>query len=214
MKNNYCTIYLVRHGRTDWNEKNLVQGHTDIPLNTEGEREAEELAKELNSLKFDKVFSSDLLRARKTAEIIAKEHKLAVVTTEILRERNFGYLEGQPNEKAREIQRIISSLEESKRFSYKHHPTMESDGEVVARFLTFLREMAVSYRGKNILVVTHGGGIRTLLIKLGLFTYKDRIRVNNLAYVKLESDGIEFFIKETKGIEVNGKEVGARYFGA
>ncbi len=202
MKNNYCTIYLVRHGRTDWNEKGLIQGHTDRALDSMGKTQALDLAKELKHIRFDKVFSSDLLRAKKTAEIIALEHKLAVETTSVLRERNFGYLEGQPNEKVREIQRIISTLEESKRFSYKHHPTIESDGEVVTRLLIFLRETAVSYPRKNILVVTHGGGIRTLLIKLGFFTHADRANINNLAYVKLESDGVDFFVKETKGIGI------------
>lgn len=198
---------MVRHGRTDWNEKELVQGHTDIPLNSEGKTQAVNSARELKRIKFDKAFSSDLLRAKQTAEIIAQEHKLTVETTNILRERNFGYLEGQSNEKVREIQKLISSLEESKRFSYKHHPTMESDGEVVTRFLTFLREIAVSYPGKKILVVTHGGGIRTLLIKLGLFTHKNRVKVNNLAYVKLESDGVDFFVKDTKGIDIKSEEI-------
>ncbi len=202
MKNNNCTIYLVRHGRTDWNRQGLIQGHTDIPLNIEGEKEAKELAKELNSIKFDGFFSSDLLRAKKTAEIIAVEHKLAVETTKALRERYFGDLEGKPAKRLKEISKTISELEESKRFSYKSHPLVESDGELMSRFLTFLREIAISNPGKNILVVTHGGVIRVFLILLGLLTHESDVRIGNLSYLKLESDGVDFFVKGTKGIDI------------
>ncbi|MCL6096279.1 MAG: histidine phosphatase family protein [Patescibacteria group bacterium] len=206
-KNNFCTVYLVRHGQTDWNVKNLVQGHTDRALNSEGIIQAKEIATELKRVKFDKAFSSDLLRAKQTAEIIAKEHKLAVETTEILRERNFGYLEGESNEKLKNIQKEIAALEESRRFSYKHHPSVENDEEVITRLMIFIRETAISYIGKNILVVSHGGPIRILLIKLGVASHADIINVTNLAYVKLESDGSDFFVKEIKGIKVNGKEL-------
>jgi len=204
MKKGYCTIYLVRHGKTDWNEKEIVQGHTDIPLNKEGKFQARNASKELKRIKFDKAYSSDLLRAEQTAEIIAAEHKLLIETTKILRERNFGIFEGQSNEEIREMHRIISTLEEKERYSYRHHPSMESDGEVLIRLLTFLREVAVSNAGKTVLVVTHGGIIRVALIKLGFFTYKNRIQVKNLGYVKLVSDGVDFFIKETSGIENRG----------
>jgi broad specificity phosphatase PhoE len=207
MKNNNCTIYLVRHGRTDWNEKKLIQGHTDIPLNIEGEKAAKELAKELNSVKFDKAFSSDLLRARKTAEIIAVEHKLEVETTEALRERRFAHLEGKPSKLLTEISKTISELEESKRFSYKSHPLVESDEELMGRFLAFLREIVISNPNKNILVVTHGGVIRVFLILLGLLTHGSGVRIGNLSYLKLESDGIDFFVKETKGIDIKAEEI-------
>jgi broad specificity phosphatase PhoE len=185
---------------TDWNKKDLVQGHTDIPLNKEGKIQAKEAAQKLKQIKFDKIFSSDLLRASQTAEIIAEEHNLIVETTAVLRERNFGYLEGDSNEKLREIRRLIERMEESKRFSYKHHPTMESDEEVMSRFLIFLREIAISNPGKTILVVCHGGLLRALLFQLGIIPYAGII-IKNLAHVKLESDGVEFFVKETFGIE-------------
>ncbi len=202
MINNYCTIYFVRHGLTDWNKKGLVQGHTDIPLNSEGEAQANGLALELKDIEFDKAFSSDLLRAKRTAEIITLEHQLKIETAEVLREREFGVIEGKSNERVKEIQRIISSLEESKRFSYKHHPSIESDEELISRLLPFLREIAVSYAGKSVLVVSHGGPIRAMLIHLGIGTYEDEIKIANLAYIKLESDGVDFFVKETKGISI------------
>ncbi len=207
MKNNYCTIYLVRHGRTDWNTKGLIQGHTDTNINSEGKAQALELAKELKHLKFDRVFSSDLLRAKRTAEIIAKEHKLIVDTEKALREREFGIFEGKHWAKlGEEIDRAITSLSDKERYSYKHHPSMESDEELMSRFLTFLREIAVVNAGKNVLVVTHGGPMRVLLTRFGIVDKKIYfIEIANLAWVKLESDGVDFFIKETKGIDLKRK---------
>lgn len=201
--NNFCTIYLVRHGRTDWNDKKLIQGHTDIKLNSEGQISAKELAKKFKNIKFDKIYSSDLLRAKETAEIIALEHKIAVETTELLRERNFGYLEGNSGVRLKEIGDLISQLEESEKFSYKHHPSMESDEELMSRFSTFLREIAISNPSKTILITAHGGPMRILLIQLGILTYQKYVEVNNLAYIKLESDGVDFFVKQTSGIGDN-----------
>lgn len=208
MKNNFCTIYLVRHGRTDWNEKGLIQGHTDRALDSTGKTQALDLAKELKHIKFDKVFSSDLLRARQTAEIIALDHKLTVETTKALRERKFGIFAGRHWTILKEIELTLKHLDESSKFSYKHHPSMESDEELMSRFITFLRELAVANPGKNILVVTHGGPMRLLLTKLGEIN-RDMyfIEISNLAYIKLVSDGIDFFVKKIKGIDVNGKEV-------
>ncbi len=208
MKNNFCTIYLVRHGRTDWNEKGKIQGHTDRILDSTGKAQALGLAKELKHIKFDKVFSSDLLRAKQTAEIIALEHKLVVKTIKALREREFGIFEGRHWTTLKEIEATLKQLDESSRFSYKHHPSMESDKELMSRFITFLRELAIANPGKNILVVTHGGPMRVLLTRLGKINRDIYfIEISNLAYLKLESDGIDFFVKETKGIEVNGEEV-------
>jgi broad specificity phosphatase PhoE len=202
----FCTIYLVRHGRTDWNDKKLVQGHTDIPLNLEGQTSARELATEFRGVKFDRVYASDLSRAKETAEIIALEHQLAVETTKALRERNFGNLEGQSHAVFPELNQLLNSLDDKTRYSYKSdsNTEMESDEEIMSRFLVFLRECAIANLGKTILMATHGGVIRAFLIKLGQLNYaksEDKVEIRNLAFVKLESDGIDFLVKETSGIE-------------
>src|ERR1035437_4923597 len=204
--NNLCTIYLVRHGKTDWNDKKLVQGHTDIPLNLEGKTTAKDLAKEFKKIKFDKIYASDLSRAKETAAIVALEHKLAVETTKALRERNFGNLEGQSHSVFPELNELLNSLDDETRYSYKSDSNieMESDEEIMGRFLVFLRECAIANLGKTILMATHGGTIRAFLIKLGVLSYaksEEKVEIRNLAFVKLESDGVDFFVKETKGIE-------------
>ncbi len=200
---NYCTIYLVRHGRTDWNDKKLIQGHLDIPLNSSGQASARELAQELKKIKFDKVYSSDLLRAKQTAEIIALEHQLEVEATKALRERCFGNIEGKSHDEFKKIDPILDSLDDKTIYSYKfsNNIEMENDEEVMNRFIPFLREIAVGNPGKTILVTTHAGPMWMFLVKLGFYSYKGWISINNLAYIKLESDGVDFFVKETKRIE-------------
>jgi probable phosphoglycerate mutase len=199
-----CTLYLIRHGQTDWNVRHLIQGQTDISLNLEGQTSARELAQEFKDIKFDRVYSSDLLRAKETAEIIALEHKLAVETTRALRERYFGEFQGKTPDHLQELNDTLASLTDEERYSYTHNGMVESDKDIMDRFITFIREIAVANLGKTILVATHSGVIRAFLTKLGKLEYenpKEGPAIRNLAYVKLESDGVDFFVRETSGIE-------------
>ncbi len=208
-KKDYCRLYLVRHGETDWNLKGIVQGQSDIPLNKKGEEQARQLAKKLRHLKFAAAFSSDLLRAKRTAEIIALEKKLVVITKQVLRERDFGDFEGKPGpwlESWRKMLRVgIENLAEKEREELlKVRRGVETDEALMNRFIPFLREVALAYPDKNVLIVTHGSVIRTFLIHVGYF--KDEIDsfkavIDNTSYVKVLSDGVDFFVEETEGIQ-------------
>jgi len=203
MNKNICTIYLVRHGRTDWNDKRLIMGQTDRSLTKDGISKAEILAKELANIKLDKVYSSDLLRAKQTAQIIAGKHKLIVETSKSLRERYYAHLEGKHRSKLKEIDDALSLLSKDKRFSYKHHPDIESMEELMDRFLKFLRTISLENLGKTILVVSHGGPMWIFLSLLNYFdSQKSLIKINNLSFIKLESDGVNFKVLETKGINI------------
>ncbi|MDE7059311.1 MAG: histidine phosphatase family protein, partial [Lachnospiraceae bacterium] len=83
-------IYLIRHGETDYNKGRRLQGVTDIPLNERGIALAEQTARELLEIRFDKIFTSPLVRAKKTAEIIRGERKIPIIVTDGLREISFG----------------------------------------------------------------------------------------------------------------------------
>lgn len=197
--NNYCTLYLVRHGQTDWNVQRITQGETDIPLNEEGIKQAETMASNLKQIKFDVVFSSDLIRAKRTAEIIAFEKKLAVETTKLLRERRYGKFNGKPWLLMKKYYDEWENLSKKERAQYKPYDGYETDEEAVGRLITFLRETSVAYAGKTVLVVAHGGLMRAFLNHISEETYHSGA-VSNLAYIKLESDGVDFFIKEKYGI--------------
>lgn len=95
-------IALVRHGQTDWNRVNRIQGWRDIPLNSEGEKQAVQTAEQLSKLKIDAVYSSPLRRALQTAEKIAEKHGLNVMTVEEFKELRQGIWEGLLAAEARE----------------------------------------------------------------------------------------------------------------
>ena len=87
-------IYMTRHGETVWNSEGRIQGHTDIDLSPHGRSQAKALSKRLSDVDFDAVYSSDLARARETAEIIVENKSVDFHTTERLREYHKGVFEG------------------------------------------------------------------------------------------------------------------------
>lgn len=88
-------LYLLRHGQTEWNIEGKIQGKTDIPLNETGLRQARCLAEGMREREISAVYSSPLLRAAQTAEILAEEKGLSVSVLPELREVDFGLWEGR-----------------------------------------------------------------------------------------------------------------------
>ena len=204
---NYCTLYIIRHSETEWNVKEIVMGQSDSPLTENGIKQAERLRSELQPIAFDAVFSSDLLRAHRTAQIITLEKKLAIQTSQLLRERAYGKQEGRHSaayrNEVKELIEKVQQLPDHEKWTFKFGEDIETDDEVIARFITFIREIAVTFANKTVLVVTHGGCIRFFLIHLGYVTYEQipSGSFKNGGYVKVLSDGIDFIIKEVEGLE-------------
>lgn len=202
-----CRFYVVRHGQTQWNVEKRMQGHQDSPLTELGLSQAKELAQVFKDIHFSHVFSSDLLRAKRTAEIIVKDKQLAVLATELLREKSFGQYEGKRGwEYERELRHKILEME---KLTYEESTTfqladgIETEDALVTRLLRFIRETALVYKGEQVLVVSHSGCIRSLLVHLGFGTNKELSHgaIKNLGYFVLDTDGVDFFIRETSGIE-------------
>lgn len=204
---NYCTLYIVRHGETEWNKSGVVMGQKDSPLTAEGVEQAQATAEQLKDIHFDSIFSSDSLRAHRTAEIIKLERQLAIETSKLLRERSYGHFEGKSvagyREAVKHLLEKAKRLPEKEQWKFKFGEDIESDEEVVSRFITQIREIAVSYPNKTVLIITHGGCIRTFLMHTGYFKYGELPAgsFQNAGYVKVLSDGVDFFIKEVKGIK-------------
>ena len=198
MKKKYCTIYLTRHGETEWNEKKLIQGHTDIPLNTKGKEQAKLLGKQLKDIDFDVVFSSDLLRAANSAEIIIKEKKMIVIKIKALRERFFGRFEGKSLTEMRKAFGEVMLVTKEKQKKLKIYD-VENDEEIITRLIPFMKKIAKQYIGKKILMVTHGGLLRAFLsyVNYEVPEYSDR-PMKNTGYLIIESDGNKFEIIEEK----------------
>lgn len=206
--NEYTTIYITRHGETELNLAKKMQGQLDSPLTPTGVQQAQELAEKLKDIPFAAIFSSDLPRAQRTAEIVKLERKLAVTTSQLIREKTYGKYEGRSysylENELKDMLAQYQLLSDREKMKFKFGKDLESDEEAMERVLTFLREIGVAYRGKTVLVVAHGGIMKTLLIHLGYATYATlgHGAIQNCAYIKLETDGTDFFIKETSGISI------------
>lgn len=200
------TFYIVRHGQTEANRDNIIQGHIDRPLTEKGIAQAQATAEKLCDIHFDVAYSSDLLRAQRTAEIMLLERKLAIQTTSALRERNWGQYDGrQSDDFHRECAAALETfkaLTEQEKMVFQF-ADIERNDKVVERFILFLREIAITHDGKNVLVVTHGGGMRLFLIHLGWATFETLPpgSVGNAGYMVVESDGVDFFIQDLHRIK-------------
>ncbi|MBO4592414.1 MAG: histidine phosphatase family protein, partial [Eubacterium sp.] len=87
-------LYIIRHGKTDWNVMHKLQGKTDVPLNDEGRAMAEQAREEYQDVHFDIAFCSPLSRARETAEILLRGRDIPIITDDRLTEMSFGIYEG------------------------------------------------------------------------------------------------------------------------
>jgi broad specificity phosphatase PhoE len=207
ISNPYCQLYLVRHGETEWNIIKRIQGQLDSELTENGISESKKQAEKLKDVMFDAIFSSDLSRATKTAEILKLDRQLVIATHKALRERTFGEYDGSFGDAyTKSIKHLLDTYEkltEKQRWEYKFAPGYESDEELVRRFITTLREIAVAYIGKTVLVVTHGGNLRTFLTHVGYAAHGELTpgTFKNAGYVKVRSDGVDFFIDEVEGVD-------------
>ena len=195
------TLYLVRHGETEWNTQDILQGHHDSALTERGLQQARELVERFRDVEFAAIFSSDVTRAQRTAELIALERRMAVGTSKLLRERNWGRYDGvkaqRYREECRELIERYNALSREQRWSFKFFEDIESFEEIFTRFITFLREVAAIHVGRNVLCVTHLDVLDALLPKLGYAP----VSITNMAWVKLLSDGSVMQVEETGGIE-------------
>lgn len=205
--NNPTRFYIARHGQTDWNVERRMQGHIGPGLNLSGRQQAVELAARFRNIKFAAIFASDLARAHETAKIVALERALAVKTTKLLREKSHGRLEGRLAEEVRtelkELWEHYDALDNDDVMNFRIDKTAESLGDVVSRFIRFIRETAVAYAGQSVLVVTHGGVIRSFLVHLGAITHNasPSVKVSNAGYIVIDSDGIDFRLIEVHGVD-------------
>ena len=134
-------LFLVRHGETVDNARQIMQGQTQGCLNEKGREQARVVAERLAAEPVDAIVASDLRRAIQTAEMIAEPHGLPVVTTPLLRERDWGGFTG----------RFIPDLK-----GEVWPDDIESEEALLARARTFLIYITATYPGKRVVAVGHG----------------------------------------------------------
>lgn len=157
-------ICFIRHGETDWNVARRIQGQTDVPLNETGERQALAMAHSAAHHEFHAIYSSDLQRARTTAEKLAERRGLEIRLLPQLRERHFGIFEG------------ITAAEGAQRYPEAHSKYLARDVEYnfengegmtafAARVAAAVDEMTRHHAGQVVAAVTHAGVLDILYRK-------------------------------------------------
>ena len=157
-------LWLVRHGQTDWNLQGRWQGQAnDAPgLNDTGFAQALALLDQLPDVNFSAIYSSDLLRARQTAELVAKPLGLTITLEPRLREINLGDWEGMLSD---DIQaHYPRELEERQHDPFNTRaPKGEAPREVAERILAVVNEIALKYPNESVLLISHGLALAVII---------------------------------------------------
>jgi len=159
-------MYIVRHGATDWNQSGRIQGHIDIPLNETGLVQARLVSLRLATFKATALFSSGLLRAYETAQIIGQATGLRVLQKPGLREINFGVWQGLSSLQIRERDPEVYAARRAN--PYDVAPAgAETWRHFYTRAVQAVHEILAMIEAERLIVVTHGGvctalGLRAL----------------------------------------------------
>ena len=162
-------LVLVRHGQSIWNEKNLFTGWKDIGLTKKGINEAEIVGKQIKRIgtKFDAMYTSSLVRAQKTGEIILEcisQKEIEIISDQSLNERNYGELTGLNKDQAKKD--FGESQVQIWRRSYDiPPPNGESLKDTYERVVPYFIKTILPrlLRGENILITAHGNSLRSLV---------------------------------------------------
>jgi probable phosphoglycerate mutase len=155
-------IIFIRHGETEWNSQQRMQGHSNSDLSSVGQTQIQALGQWMKNVPFDHIYSSDSLRAKQTAEAITQfsGHKLKIDLR--LREKNLGVFEGLTSEEARERHPEVFSLFKTAGSKYVIDEG-ESTQQLQDRALEIVDEIRIKHLKERVLLVTHGGLIRVVM---------------------------------------------------
>ncbi len=186
-------LYLVRHGESFANKEGIIQGHGDYILTELGCNQARKIAKRLKDEMFDFIYSSDLKRAKDTAEEIAKFHPSKVMFNEKLRERSMGIWEGLFWSDVG-----FNSLVEADVFE-KKPPNGESRSEHAKRLQNFMDLKEKEFKGKKVLIVSHAGTIKLIIKNLLNLDFSDALLINipnsSLSIIDFSDDEPDLVLK-------------------
>lgn len=175
------TLVLLRHGQSEWNEKNLFTGWVDVALSTRGVEEARRAMVALKDFKFDAVFVSALKRAADTARIVLNDQKpAAYIVSEALNERRYGELEGKDKDEMRRLYGAEQVHIWRRSFDVKP-PGGESLKDTCDRVLPYFKEKIEPrlLKGETILICAHGNSLRALV------KYLEDIRDEEIVLVEI-----------------------------
>lgn len=199
-----CKLYLVRHGESVANVHSISGGNS--ALTERGEAQARETKELFTGIHFDAVYSSDLVRAVKTVEIISGKLVPEENLRTELRERNFGSLEDKPGATWFEIMRAYEytygALPFKQRIEHEYADGIEGDKAICTRVFASLKAIAELHPGETILVGTHAGPIRDVLMYLGFAQLLTADSFKNAGYIELIYTDSKFEVRHVVGMSV------------
>ncbi len=174
-------LYIMRHGKTEWNAKHKLQGRTDIPLSDEGRIMAENAGNKYKNIHFDVCYCSPLVRAKETAEILLKDRNIPIITDDRLVEMSFGVCEGKENSFDMEGSNIQTLFKSPEKYVIPVE-NGESFNELYSRTGEFIRGVVEPQlkENKDILIVGHGAMNNSIICQM-----------NNIPVEKFWSTDIE-----------------------
>ncbi len=155
-------IILIRHGETEWNSQQRMQGHSNSDLSSVGQAQIQALGQWMKNVPFDLIYSSDSLRAKQTAESITQFSGHELQFDQRLREKNLGVFEGLTSEEARERHPEVFRLFKTAGSKYVIDEG-ESTQQLQDRALEIVNEIRIKHPEERVLLVTHGGFIRVVM---------------------------------------------------
>jgi broad specificity phosphatase PhoE len=176
-------ILLARHGETDWNRDGRWQGHTDCPLNAAGRAQARALAAHLAGMRIDMLYSSDLSRARQTAEAAERATGLRAIVDPDLREVDVGEWAGCNREQARErdpawygrwVEGVVEGYGGGETYAQLHERSVRAFQRVIE-----------AGKGRTAVIVCHGGNIRAIVSEVAGLGADQRWRIAGAANCSL-----------------------------
>ena len=189
-------ICLIRHGETDWNASGRLQGCEDIELNDAGREQAHLVAGYLGKHNWDLIVSSPLKRALETAQIISVHFSVPeIITIEGLRERNYGQASG------------LFPEERKSRFPDGKIPDQEDFEHLRLRAMKALTSIVKDYKGKRIIVVSHGALTNSILYTLSggeYGSFKTRLKNGCLNWLEYNTNNWTVVFYNKTAEELNG----------
>ncbi|MDP7614422.1 MAG: histidine phosphatase family protein [SAR324 cluster bacterium] len=155
-------IILIRHGETEWNSQQRMQGHSNSDLSEVGRGQIQALGELMKNVSFDHIYSSDSLRARQTAEAITQYSGHTLQFDQRIREKNLGVFEGLTSTEAKERHPEIYRLFKTAGANYVIDEG-ESTQQLLERALEFIEEIRLRHPQERVVMVTHGGVVRVLM---------------------------------------------------
>ncbi len=199
-------VILVRHGQTSWNISGRAQGHTDISLDPTGLEQAANLRFAFEEISVDRIWCSDLVRAKETASVVSDVTAVKVEYRKDLRERCFGEWEGRPFS---DVQRFTHEIAEENQITNQlvRPPAGESFQDVWNRLDKVVTELENS--DETIVIVSHGGTLSLLVARLiaGTLNTCRAFRHENTGITELERrpDGLFLMVRynDTRHLTAN-----------